>query len=272
MSTTNLRTLAVAVAAIIAVLTGVAVGLLSGERTCTVTQSTPTGQSPTVATTAGPTGANGDSGGGGIGNAQQGASPTGGAQKPAPPPQNPPQNPTGTTNTQAAPAKSCTTAAFNTEPALTAFVGALFVGGVLLLLLLMAARTAPKPAPTSGAPAPGTARNSRAEADRSTLVQAAIYVRDRVTSKALADRLGMALRDAGVETLEPTGVRFDPAHHEAGGAAPSEDPSKIGSIAAVEVPGYADRGGRILRAPVVTVYQGGASSSHTNRRDRGEQR
>jgi hypothetical protein len=274
MSTTNLRTLAVAVAAIIAVLTGVAVGLLSGERTCTVTQSAGTGQPAGVTTTAAPTSTSGDSSGGGIGNAQQGASPTAGAEKPAPPPQNATQNPTtGSANPQATSTKSCTTASFNTEPALTAFVGALFVGGVLLLLLLMAARTPAKRAPTSGAPAPGAARNSRAEADRATLVQAAIYVRDRVTSKALADRLGMALRDAGVETLEPTGARFDPAHHEAGGAAPSEDPSKIGSIAAVEVPGYADRGGRILRAPVVTVYQGGASSSRTNRRDnRGEPR
>lgn len=271
MSTTNLRTLAVAVAAIIAVLTGVAVGLLSGERTCTITQSAGTGQPAGVSTTAAPTSTSGDTGGG-IGNAQQGASPTAGAEKPAPPPANATPNTTGPANPQAA-AKSCTTDTFNTEPALTAFVGALFVGGVLLLLLLMAARTPAKPAPTSGAPAPGAARNSRAEADRATLVQAAIYVRDRVTSKALADRLGMALRDAGVETLEPTGARFDPAHHEAGGAAPSEDPSKIGSIAAVEVPGYADRGGRILRAPVVTVYQGGASSSRTTRRDnRGEPR
>jgi GrpE len=265
MSTTNLRTLAVAVAAIIAVLTGVAVGLLSGERTCTITQSAPAA----AATTAGPattattatTGNSGDSGGS-IGNASPGSSPTAAAEKPAPPPT------TAAGTTQAASTKSCTTASFNKEPALTAFVGALFVGGVLLLLLLLAARTTPARAPTSGAPAPGAARNARTEADRATLVQAAIYVRDRVTSRALADRLGMALREAGVETLEPTGARFDPAHHEAGGAAPSDDPSKIGSIAAVEVPGYADRGGRILRAPVVTVYQGGAPSGRPTRQPR----
>jgi GrpE len=280
MSTTNLRALAVAVAAVIAVLTGVAVGLLSGERTCTVTQSAPnvtTTTAPTTASTA-------DASGGGIGNAQQQGSSPAGAEKPAPPPAT-----TAATNAQAGPAKSCTTDSFNVEPALTAFVGALFAGGVLLLLLLMAARTAGSAARTArgagpanvpgapgtpGAPGPGgpgaagTGRASRSEADRATLVQAAIYVRDRVTSKALADRLGMALRDAGVETLEPTGVRFDPAHHEAGGAAPSDDPSKIGSIAAVEVPGYADRGGRILRAPVVTVYQGGASSTRAARTDR----
>jgi hypothetical protein len=132
----------------------------------------------------------------------------------------------------------------------------------------------PAPAP---APAAAAARVSgRADADRGTLIQAVIYVRDRVTSKALADRLGTALRDAGVDTLEPTGVRFDPAHHEAGGSAPSDDPAKIGSIAAVEVPGYADRGGRILRPPVVTVYQGSSYGQNRgtsrDRRTRGEQR
>jgi hypothetical protein len=259
MSTTNLRALAVAVAAIIALLTGVAVGLLSGERTCTVTQTAP----PAVATTTAAATPTGDTAGGGIGNAQQGSSPAG-AEKPAPPPTQ-----ATTAAAQAAPAKSCTTASFSAEPALTAFVGAVFVGGVLLLLLLMAARTAaPAKAPTSSEPAPGAGRSPRSEADRATLVQAAIYVRDRVTSKALADRLGMALREAGVETLEPTGARFDPAHHEAGGAAPSDDLSKIGSIAAVEVPGYADRGGRILRAPVVTVYQSGAATSRANRTER----
>jgi hypothetical protein len=94
-----------------------------------------------------------------------------------------------------------------------------------------------------------------AEADRAALIQACIYVRDRTTSRALADRLGTALRDAGVRTVEPAGARFDPAQHEAGGAAPSGDPAKIGTIAAVEAPGYADRDGRLLRVPVVTVFQ-----------------
>ena len=256
MSTTNLRTLAVAVAAIIAVLTGAAVGLLSGERTCTVTQTAP---APAVAVT---TTAPADASGGGIGSAQQGSTTPAGAEKPVPPPT---QN-----SVQAAPpTRSCTTDSFNKVPAITAFVGAAFVGGVLLLLLLVAARPRRAPAPAAGGG--GARAAARATADRNTLVQAAIYVRDRVTSKALADRLGAALRDAGVETLEPTGVRFDPAHHEAGGAAPSEDPSKIGSIAAVEVPGYADRG-RLLRAPVVTVYQAGRPSGRGTDRTRGDHR
>jgi hypothetical protein len=106
---------------------------------------------------------------------------------------------------------------------------------------------APATNPPPGAPTSG--------ADRAALVDACIYVRDRVTSRALAERLGGALRTAGVRILEPTGVRFDAAVHEAGGTAPTTDPAVAGTIAAVEVPGYADRDGRLLRAPVVTVYR-----------------
>jgi hypothetical protein len=95
----------------------------------------------------------------------------------------------------------------------------------------------------------------QADADRAALIDACIYVRDRTTSRALADRLGSALHDAGVRTVEPAGARFDPTRHEAGGAAPIGDPAKVGTIAAVEVPGYTDRDGRPLRVPVVTVYR-----------------
>jgi GrpE len=82
-----------------------------------------------------------------------------------------------------------------------------------------------------------------------------------VTSRALADRLAAALRDAGVNVVEPVGERFDPARHEAGGATPTKDPTQTGTIAAVEVPGYVDRSGRVLRAPVVTVYQAGQGAA-----------
>jgi len=262
MSTISLRALAVTVAAIIAVLTGVATGLLSGSQTCSVT---PVQTTPTVATTtaaAPATTTTSPATGSGLGDAERGGgSPSAAAEKPAAPPP----------AVQAAPGpQTCTTATFAMKPALTAFLGAAFLGGALLLLLLLAGRPrqpagAARHTPAAGAHAAGAqtagarapaAAPARAEADRTTLVQAIIYVRDRVTSKALSDRLGAALREAGVDTLEPTGARFDPAHHEAGGSAPATDPAKIGSIAAVEVPGYADRGGRVLRAPVVTVYQG----------------
>ena len=79
--------------------------------------------------------------------------------------------------------------------ALTAFVGALFVGAALLLLLLLSSRGGPRQVQV-----PVAARgNGPADADRRALVQACIYVRDRVTSKALGDRLGAALQEAGVD-------------------------------------------------------------------------
>jgi molecular chaperone GrpE (heat shock protein) len=77
--------------------------------------------------------------------------------------------------------------------------------------------------------------------------------------------LGTALHDAGVRTVEPAGARFDPAQHEAGGAAPSGDPAKVGTIAAVEVAGYTDRDGRLLRVPVVTVYRATTTSEREDR-------
>src|SRR4051812_36253609 len=51
-------------------------------------------------------------------------------------------------------------------------------------------------------PAPAAAGTG--DADRTTLVQACIYLRDRVTSTALASRLDQALRQVGVSTVEPT--------------------------------------------------------------------
>jgi molecular chaperone GrpE (heat shock protein) len=73
------------------------------------------------------------------------------------------------------------------------------------------------------------------------------------------------MSDAGVKVVEPVGERFDPSRHEAGGTTPTKDPKLAGTIAAVEVPGYSDRGGRVLRAPVVTVYQSPGASQRPAR-------
>jgi hypothetical protein len=120
-------------------------------------------------------------------------------------------------------------------------VGAL-ASGVAVLILGGADRSAPPPDAVAGT------------AERATLVRVCVYLRDRVTSTALASRLDQALHQVGVSTVEPTGERFDPSHHEAGGTLPTTDAALVGTIAAVETPGYADRG-VLLRPPVVTVYQ-----------------
>jgi hypothetical protein len=150
---------------------------------------------------------------------------------------------------------------------LIGLIGALVAGAAVVILLpepkpaetpappTMAPAVVPAVAPTVApalAPAAGTA--TIGDPDRTNLVQICIYVRDRVTSTALASRLDQALEQVGVRTVEPTGERFDPSHHEAGGALPTTDEALVGTIATVEAPGYADRG-VLLRPPVVTVYQ-----------------
>jgi hypothetical protein len=260
MSTSSRRVLAVTVAAIVAVLTGILAGLLGAQTSCTPRVVAGPAQAPAATT------ASNAAGLGGSGSVTQPLRPA----------------PTG----QAAQSQVVTTCdrdRFEAIPALAAVGGALLAGALVLVLVGLGPRPAPAsprvpaPRPAGGPPAPGgDSTRRRLEADREALVRACIYVRDRLTSKALADRLGSALREVGVSAVEPAGERFDPSHHEAGGAAPSKDPEKVGRIAAVEVPGYSDRG-RVLRPPVVTVYQpaepGGTGGSprrsrHADREER----
>lgn len=124
---------------------------------------------------------------------------------------------------------------------ITALAGALAAGTLALLL-------APRQ------PEPSAAERPADGPDRASLVRTCIYLRDRVTSTALASRLDQTLTEVGVTALEPAGERFDPGHHEAGGTVSTTDDALAGTIAAVETPGYADRG-VLLRAPVVTVYR-----------------
>lgn len=268
MSTSSRRVLMMAVAAIIAVLTGVVVGVLSARASCHPALAPEAATSPSAAVST-PTG----SPVAGLGGSN--AEPVR-PSVPAPPP---------VAIVERQPVCGSRDS-FEALPALAALGGAGLAGLAVLALMLAGAVTtggagparpsrlpasprpgSPPPVPATPAalptpaapPAPaGAAR--RTEADRAALVRACIYVRDRITSKALADRLGAALQEAGVNVVEPAGERFDPAHHEAGGATTSEDPGKVGTIAAVEVPGYSDRG-RVLRAPVVTVYQASGNKS-----------
>jgi hypothetical protein len=265
MSPNSLRVLAGAAAAVLVLLTGIAVGLVARTDQCPAApapqqQTAPPSAAPTPSPTGGgvvdDTPGNGGSLGGTVGarpdrtTAQaEPPAPTQAATQQAAPP-------------QAAPAPTCTKESFAVAPALVAIAGSGLAVAVAFGLML-AAGLRRTPVPTSAPPAAGgpsrvpPGADPRLDADRAALVRACIYVRDRVTSRALSDRLAAALRDAGVTVVEPVGDRFDPARHEAGGATPVSDPSLTGTIAAVEVPGYIDRTGRVLRAPVVTVYQAG---------------
>ena len=225
MSTSNLRVVAAGVALIVAVLTGVVTGWVGAHATsCTATGQT--SPSPTSQPGQGLT----SKGSGDDQQQQQGL----------------------------ADDTICEQSSFSVQTAAVGFIGAALAGAVAVALLFAGRRDPVSESPVVSAPPAGGdhAQTARLESERATLVQTCVYVRDRATSKAIADTIGRALTEVGVGTVAPVGVRFDPAHHEAGGATTTSDPAKVGTIAAVEVPGYVDRG-VVLRAPVVTVYREG---------------
>src|SRR6266511_4220079 len=180
MSTMSRRVLTVTVAAVIAVFTGVLVGLLSARASCTPVLAPKAAASPAAAQTTAVS-----SPVAGLGGSH--AEPVRPSAAPAEPAAVAERQPVcGSRDT------------FEALPALAALGGAGLAGLAVLALLLASAGAA--------------AERRRAEADRAALVRACIYVRDRITSKALGDRLGAALQEAGVSVVEPAGQRFDPAH------------------------------------------------------------
>lgn len=103
-----------------------------------------------------------------------------------------------------------------------------------------------------GSEAPEELRVALAERER--LIELCVYAMDRARSAGVTERLTEGLRGCGVSAVRPEGEWFDPARHEAGGIVTTDDPELDGLIAETEVVGFADRD-RVLRAPIVTVYQ-----------------
>lgn len=95
---------------------------------------------------------------------------------------------------------------------------------------------------------------AQAVADRGALLQLCLYALDRARSDAVAERIEQGLAEIGVTAVRPDGQPFDPALHEAAGTVPTDDVALAGLIAETEVVGFADHG-RLVRVPVVTVYQ-----------------
>ena len=243
MSTSHLRLVAAGLSLIVAVLAGLFTGFAGASEACTtITQAPAAGQGQPPTPTPDPQ----DDG------VAQGGRTDSGEQAP-----------------QSGAGERCDTS-FSATSALVGFTGALIaalvVGGLTLLTprrdqpqqplaVTVPPLTTAAPVPPVPANAANAANSEQARKDRATLIETCIYVRDRATSKAIADRLGWALQQVGVAEVAPTGVPFDAAHHEAGGSVAAEDPRHAGTVAAVEIPGYTDRGA-VLRAPVVTVYRG----------------
>lgn len=110
---------------------------------------------------------------------------------------------------------------------------------------------------TPGEPAPGRhgPEQDGAGQDRATLINTLIHLRDRASSPAIGEHIDQALREVGVTEDAPTGQRFDPTRQEIGGSEPAPDRGSRDIISGVEIVGYRDRGGNVLRTPVVTVYR-----------------
>nr|WP_229786756.1 MULTISPECIES: nucleotide exchange factor GrpE [Actinokineospora] len=104
------------------------------------------------------------------------------------------------------------------------------------------------------APSVDLAAFERLAAERKAMVALCLYAHDRARSSGVAERLEEGLAGVGVEALRPDGQRFDPAVHEAGGTADTDDPALDGVVAETEVVGFSDRG-HVLRPPIVTVYK-----------------
>jgi hypothetical protein len=278
MPTSFVRLIVSGLTLVLAVLTGLVTGFVAGgPGGCGDTGQTPAPTVSSAATSAGPSTA----GGGPVGEASP--SDDGGKPNVDVPEGDTPENGglPGVNEAFTLNDDGCGNNAIDPLTAFFGFLGALLAGGIVAGIALFVPRTdAPAARPVSsgayGEPgysppaqqpissshstgshavltdaAPETGRLTR---ERKTLVETCIYVRDRATSKAIADRLAWALNEVGVVEDRPAGESFDTARHEAGGTTPSTDPALTGKIAAVEISGYTDRG-QIVRAPVVTVYQ-----------------
>ena len=116
----------------------------------------------------------------------------------------------------------------------------------------------PYPQPADGAGyvayAEVTPHLERLLADRARLIEICLYARDRVNSRAAAERIDAGLGELGVTPVRADGEPFDPGRHEASASVPTDDPALHGLVAETELPGYADRG-VLVRPPVVTVYR-----------------
>lgn len=116
-------------------------------------------------------------------------------------------------------------------------------------------------------PSPGEPRAPQGESsapwtpadERRQLIDLLIYAWDRARSPGVWERLEAGLAEVGVQVLRPDGEPFDPNAHEVGGTEPTDDESKVDTVAETEVVGFADRG-MVIREPVVVVYRRDGSS------------
>ncbi len=148
----------------------------------------------------------------------------------------------------------------------------LLVGVLSLVVLILgvwlgrATKRRPRPAPASPpvpppAPAPPIASDravlDRLAGQRAALIGGCVQARGLLDDQVLTDVLDNALRDGGVQIVDPTGFRANSAEHRTAGTDPAPAPDQDGVISRTLRPGFLDAG-HVVRPADVVVYKWGA--------------
>ncbi len=115
----------------------------------------------------------------------------------------------------------------------------------------------PAPAPPPRAPiAADRAVLDRLASQRAALISGCVRTRSMLDDQLLAEILDDTLREAGVQIVDPTGMRANPSEHRTAGTDPASTPDQDGVISRILRPGFLDAG-RVVRAAEVVVYKWG---------------
>lgn len=113
------------------------------------------------------------------------------------------------------------------------------------------------PIPPPQAPIPGDrAVLDRLAAQRAALIAGCVQARGLLDDQVLTDVLDDALRNGGVQIVDPTGYRANPAEHRTAGTDPAPAPDRDGIVSRTVRPGFIDAG-RVVRAADVVVFKWG---------------
>jgi hypothetical protein len=96
----------------------------------------------------------------------------------------------------------------------------------------------------------------RLASQRAALISGCVRTRGMLDDELLTEVLDDTLRQGGVQIVNPTGFRANPAEHRTAGTDPAPDPHQDGVISRTLRPGFIDAG-RVVRAADVVVYKWG---------------
>ena len=89
------------------------------------------------------------------------------------------------------------------------------------------------------------------------MISGCIRARGMLDDQLLTEIIDDALRQGGVQIVDPTGYPANPAEHRTAGTDPAPAPHQDGVISRTLRPGFIDAG-RVVRAADVVVYKWGS--------------